>query len=147
MALREDAPVHREPVRELRNELAAPARQAFLILRTGFTVLPIVMGADKFLHILTQDWTKYLWPGIPRMTGIDAGVIMVAVGVVEILAGILVAISPCHFAWLVAAWLALIVGNLLLLGGFLDVAMRDVGLIVGAIALALLARAVHEREA
>jgi hypothetical protein len=154
MALRKDAPVHEDPrprviehtpgvVRTEVGEMTGPAYIAYTILRLGFIVLPIVVGADKFLGILTADWTKYLWSGIPQMSGIAPATFMLGVGAIEIVAGVLVALSPRHFAWLVAAWLGLIIVNLVLQGQWLDVAMRDFGLMLGAIALAFLARADH----
>lgn len=145
MAIRKTAPV-REELREVRAELSAPVYQAFLLGRVTYTVAPIAMGLDKFVNVLTRGkpWTDYLWPGIPRMTGIDGNTFMLAVGVIEVVAGVLVAISPRHFLWLVAAWLGAIIVDLLLLGEYWDVAMRDLGLFLGAIAAARIAQAVHE---
>ena len=115
-----------------------PARQAFLLLRTAFTVAPIVFGLDKFANLLT-DWPNYLAPWINDIvpgSGQDA---MYLVGVIEIVAGIAVAVIPRYGALLVAAWLAGIILNLLTLSGFYDVALRDFGLLVAAVALARLA--------
>jgi len=150
VALRKDERVYRNEapleveVRE--RDLSAPIYQAYVIGRLTYTVAPIVMGADKFFMFLTngKPWVDYLWPGIPRMTGIDAGLFMKGVGVVEIVAGVLFAIAPRFFGWLVAAWLGLIIVDLLLLGQYWDVAMRDLGLMLGAIVAARLAQAVHE---
>ena len=122
--------------------VANPGYQAFLILRIGFTVAPIVAGLDKFLGLL-GDWTKYLAPVFPKMLGISPDLFMRGVGVIEILAGILVAFVPRFAAYVVAAWLAFIIVNLLLLGQYLDVALRDLGLLLGAIALGRLAQGVH----
>lgn len=116
------------------------SRQAFQILRFGFTVAPIIAGLDKFLHLLT-DWDKYLAPVVSNTLGIRPHTFMMVVGAVEIVAGIVVAISPRFGGYLVAAWLAGIIIDLLLVGGYLDVALRDLGLLLGALALARLAEA------
>jgi hypothetical protein len=122
---------------------ADPSRQAYLLLRTAFTVAPIVFGLDKFAYVLT-DWTRYLAPVIDRIVPGTATQAMYAVGVVEIVAGIVVAVRPRWGGLLVAAWLAGIVVDLLLLGRYYDVALRDVGLLAGALALSRLAVA-HDR--
>jgi len=114
------------------------ARQGFLLLRTVFTVAPILFGLDKFVGLLT-DWEQYLAPQIDALIPGTAHQAMLAVGVVEILAGILVAVAPRIGGYVVAAWLAGIIVNLLLIGHFYDVALRDFGLLVGALALARLA--------
>jgi len=118
--------------------LANPNRQAFLLLRTVFTVAPIAFGLDKFTNVLT-DWTQYLAPWINDLVPGNAAQAMYAVGVVEIVAGLVVAWRPRWGGWLVAAWLLGIIVNLLTLSGFYDVALRDFGLLVAAIALARLA--------
>ena len=118
---------------------ADPSRQAFLLLRTVFTVAPILFGLDKFANLLT-DWPRYLAPLIDDIVPGTAQQAMYAVGVVEIIAGVAVALVPRYGALLVAAWLAGIIVNLLLiLGDYYDVALRDFGLLVGALALARLA--------
>ncbi|MCQ6271607.1 hypothetical protein M8J71_14075 [Pseudarthrobacter sp. R1] len=117
----------------------APARQAFLLLRTVFTVAPIVFGLDKFTNILA-DWTMYLAPQATALVPLPAQTLMYVVGVVEIIAGIAVAVRPQFGSLLVAAWLGGIILNLLLLGAFFDVALRDFGLLVGALALNRLSR-------
>jgi uncharacterized membrane protein YphA (DoxX/SURF4 family) len=111
-----------------------PAQQAFLLLRTVFTVAPIVFGLDKFTNLLT-DWPGYLAPFADRLIPGTAQQAMYAVGVIEVVAGLLVAIRPRYGALVVAAWLAGIIVNLLILGAFYDVALRDFGLLVGALAL------------
>ncbi|MFF1251203.1 hypothetical protein ACFVYC_01710 [Pseudarthrobacter sp. NPDC058329] len=116
-----------------------PAQQAFLLLRTVFTVAPLVFGLDKFTNLLA-DWTIYLAPQATALVPLPAQSLMYAVGVVEILAGIAVAVRPRFGSLLVAAWLAGIIINLLLLGAFFDVALRDFGLLVGALALNRLSR-------
>jgi len=116
-----------------------PARQAFLLLRTVFTVAPIVFGLDKFTNILA-DWTMYLAPQATALVPLPAQTLMYIVGVVEIIAGIAVAVRPQFGSLLVAAWLGGIILNLLLLGAFFDVALRDFGLLVGALALNRLSR-------
>src|SRR3954469_25753629 len=125
---------------------ADPSRQAFLLLRTVFTVAPIVFGLDKFANVLT-DWPQYLAPWIDRIVPGTAPQAMYAVGVVEVLAGVLVALVPRIGAWVVAAWLAGIIVNLLTVPGFYDIALRDFGLLVAAVALARLAERHHARAA
>ena len=123
---------------------AAPVLQAFLLLRTVFTVAPILFGLDKFANILT-DWPGYLAPQLDDLVPGTAQQAMYAVGVVEILAGIAVALVPRYGALLVAAWLAGIIVNLLIIGDYYDVALRDFGLLVGALALSRLAIAEDRR--
>lgn len=113
---------------------ADPQRQAFLLLRTVFTVAPIIFGLDKFTNLLT-DWTMYLAPVATSVVPIPAQTFMYVVGVVEIVAGIAVAVRPRFGSLLVAVWLLGIILNLLVLGSFFDVALRDFGLLVAALAL------------
>jgi hypothetical protein len=117
-----------------------PAYQAFLTLRVGFVVAPILFGLDKFTNLLT-DWTTYLAPSVDRLVPGSASSAMLAVGVIEIVAGLVVAVRPKLGGYLVAAWLAGIITNLLLLGDHYDVALRDLGLLLAALALARLATA------
>lgn len=112
--------------------------QAFFLLRTVFAVAPIAFGLDKFTQVLC-DWETYLAPWINDLVPGSAHDAMMIVGVVEILAGLLVAVRPRIGAYVVAAWLAGIIVNLLTLGDFYDIALRDFGLLVGALALARLA--------
>ena len=112
----------------------APDRQAFLLLRTVFTVAPILFGLDKFTNLLTE-WTIYLAPVATAVVPVSAQTFMYIVGVVEIVAGIAVAVRPRFGSVLVAVWLLGIIINLLVLGSFYDVALRDFGLLVGALAL------------
>src|SRR5262245_55871211 len=123
-----------------RSQLADPAYQAFALLRIGFTVAPILFGLDKFLDWLV-DWRIYLAPEINNLIPGNAHQAMLAIGVVEIVAGLVVAVRPRFGGYLVAAWLGGIIVNLLLLADFYDVALRDFGLLVGALALARLATA------
>jgi hypothetical protein len=123
---------------------AEPAAQGFRLLQVGFTVAPILFGLDKFTNLLT-DWTQYLAPFLPDLLGVSKQTFMYGVGVVEIAAGVLVALLPRYGAYVVAAWLAGIIGNLLILGQHLDVALRDFGLFIAALALARLAQA-HARR-
>ncbi len=116
-----------------------PARQAFVLLRTVFIIAPIAFGLDKFFNLLT-DWPGYLAPWVDGLVPGTAQQAMYSVGVIEIVAGILVATRPRWGALVVAAWLAGIIVNLLILGDFYDVALRDFGLFVGALALAQLAK-------
>jgi hypothetical protein len=111
--------------------------QAYQILRLGFIVAPIVAGLDKFFHLLV-DWDQYLPPFVDRLTGGHGHELMLAVGVIEVAAGLGVAFKPKVFAYVVSAWLLLVVVNLLLIPGYFDVALRDFGLSLGALALARL---------
>ena len=120
----------------------AAAHQVFLVLRIGFTVLPIVFGLDKFANVLT-DWSKYLAPQIDSIVPGTAHQAMLAVGVVEIVAGLVVAVLPRFGGPLVAVWLAGIIVDLLLIGGYGDIALRDFGLLVAALGLSRLAWAFH----
>jgi len=123
--------------------ITEPSYQAFVLLRTVFTVAPILFGLDKFTNILT-DWTTYLAPWINGLVPGDASTAMRLVGIVEIAAGALVAVAPRIGGYVVAAWLAGIIVDLLTLSGYYDVALRDFGLMVGALALARLAQGYHE---
>ena len=130
------AHAHTRPGREAvhTDRLREPGYQAYLLLRTVFVVAPILFGIDKFANVLV-DWDQYLAPWINDIlpgSGSDA---MYAVGVIEIVAGLVVAFVPRFGAPLVAAWLAGIIFNLLTLSGYYDVALRDFGLLVGALAL------------
>lgn len=114
------------------------AERAFLLLRTVFTIAPIAFGLDKFAGLLT-DWEQYLAPWINDLVPGTAHQAMLAVGVIEVVAGIAVALAPRFGALLVAGWLAGIILNLVTMGEYYDVALRDFGLLVGALALAVLA--------
>src|SRR5665811_1049075 len=114
-----------------RAELADPAFQAFTLLRVGFTAAPILFGLDKFFEVMT-DWSTYLWPGVASALPGSADTIMFAVGIIEIVAGVLVALRP-RIGGLVV--------NLLLIGDYYDIALRDFGLLLGALSLARLASA------
>ena len=116
----------------------SPAYQAFWILRFGFTVAPILAGLDKFFHLMV-NWDQYLPDVVARVSPIQPHGLMLLVGVIEIVAGIGVALKPRIFAYIVAAWLAGIVINLLSDGEWYDVAVRDLGLMGGALVLARLA--------
>ena len=116
-----------------------PVAQAFLLLRIAFTVAPILFGLDKFAGVLTDDWTRYLSTQFNDILPGSASDAMHIVGVVEIAAGLVVAVVPRFGGLLVAAWLAGIILNLLLVGGYGDIALRDFGLLLGALALARLA--------
>lgn len=112
---------------------------AFLLLRTVFIVAPILFGLDKFVRILTSDWERYLAPWMHNITGMDAHTMMLIVGAVEIVAGVLVAFLPRLGGVVVAVWLLGIIVSLVSVGGYLDIALRDFGLMVGALALSFLA--------
>ncbi len=118
---------------------ASPAYQAYQILRFGFVVAPIVAGLDKFAGLLT-NWDRYLAPAIARIVPVGAHPFMMLVGAIEIVAGVLVAFKPKIAAYVVAAWLIGIIANLVIAGGYLDIALRDLGLALGALALGRLAK-------
>ena len=123
---------------ELRSD---PAAQAFTLMRIVFALAPILFGLDKFATVLTDDWTRYLSSTFNDLLPGSAATGMHIVGVVEIAAGIIVAITPRWGALVVAGWLAGIIVNLLIVGGYGDIALRDFGLMAGAIALNRLATA------
>jgi hypothetical protein len=123
-----------------------PARQAFRILHAGFVVAPVLAGLDKFFNVLV-DWERYLAPVATDVLPFSARSLMLAVGVVEIAAGVLVALRPRIGGYVVAVWLWLVIVNLLVAGGFYDIALRDFGLSLGALALARLAEAFGPRGA
>lgn len=116
-----------------------PSYQAYQILRAGFTVAPIVAGLDKFFNLLV-NWDQYLPAFVNNLSGGHGHELMLAVGVIEIVAGLGVAFKPSIFAYVVSAWLLLIVANLLMIPGYFDVALRDFGLALGALALARLSQ-------
>ena len=126
------------PIREHTAAAATDAGyQAYQILRFAFTVAPIIAGVDKFLHLLV-NWDQYLPPIANTMLGGYGHQFMYVVGVIEIVAGIGVFLKPKIFAYVVFAWLVAIIVNLLLIPGYFDVALRDLGLALGALALARL---------
>ena len=118
---------------------SSPAYQAYRILHFGFIVAPILAGLDKFTHLLV-NWDQYLPGVVARVSPIPSHTLMLVVGVIEIVAGIGVALKPRIFAYIVAAWLAVIIINLLLVPGYFDVALRDFGLLLAALALARLSQ-------
>src|SRR5437016_96763 len=115
-------------------ETRSPAYQAYQILHVAFVVAPIIAGVDKFFHALV-NWDMYLAPFIANIFGGNAHGFMLAMGVIEIVAGIGVALKPKVFAYVVAAWLIGIIINLLLIPGYYDIALRDFGLFLGTLAL------------
>jgi hypothetical protein len=118
-----------------------PVAQAFLIMRIAFTVAPILFGLDKFANVLTDDWTRYLASQFNDLIPGNASDAMHIVGVVEVVAGLTVAAVPRFGGLLVAGWLGGIILNLLLVGGYGDIALRDFGLLLGALTLSRLASA------
>jgi uncharacterized membrane protein YphA (DoxX/SURF4 family) len=118
--------------------LGIAAHQAFWVLRIAFTVAPILFGLDKFANVMV-DWSVYLAPWINDILPGSASDAMYAIGVVEIVAGLCVALRPRYGALLVAAWLGGIIFNLLTYSGYYDIALRDFGLMLGALTLARLA--------
>ena len=120
------------------------SHQAYQILHLGFTVLPILAGLDKFFEVLA-DWDRYLAPLFPQMLSISPETFMSVVGIVEIVAGLVVFFKPRFGGYLVMLWLWGIILNLLLIPGYYDIALRDFGLSLGALALAALADHVEHR--
>ena len=115
----------------------SPAFQAYQILYVAFIVAPLVAGLDKFFHLLT-NWDLYLAPTVARLLPVSVHTFMLAVGAIEIVAALLVALMPAVGAWVVAAWLCGIIVNLLMIPGYYDIALRDLGLALAALALARL---------
>src|SRR5688572_16937496 len=122
-----------------------PAYQAYWLLYVGFIAAPIIAGADKFFGLLTT-WTQYLAPQVPRLTGLKPETLMMGVGIIEIIAGLIVAVKPKIGGAIVGLWLCGIIVNLLMLGGFYDIALRDLGLALGAFALSRLAATIERRH-
>jgi hypothetical protein len=118
-----------------------PAAQAFMLLRIGLTVAPILFGLDKFAHVMVDDWTRYLAPQFNDLIPGSAADAMHIVGVVEIAAGLVVAVAPRFGGLLVAGWLGGIILSLLLVGGYGDIALRDFGLLLSGLTLSRLATA------
>ena len=118
-----------------------PAAQAFVLLWIAFTVAPVLFGIDKFAEVLTGDWTRYLAPEFNDILPGSAQDAMYLVGGVEIVAGLVVLVAPRFGGLLVAGWLGGIIVSLLLVGGYGDIALRDFGLLIGALALSRLATA------
>ena len=134
-------PIPFPTARALRSD---PAAQAFLLLRIAFVVAPILFGLDKFAEVLTGDWARYLAPEFNDLIPGSAQDAMLLVGGVEIVAGLVVAVAPRFGGLLVAGWLGGIIVSLLLAGGYGDIALRDFGLLIGALALWRLATAFSE---
>src|ERR1043166_1453843 len=117
----------------------SPGYQAYRILQFGFTVAPILAGLDKFLHLLV-NWDQYVPGVVAGISPLPVHTLMFVVGVIEIVAGIGGGLKPRIFAYVVAAWLAVIIINLLLIPGYFDIALRDFGLLLGALALGQLSQ-------
>jgi uncharacterized membrane protein HdeD (DUF308 family) len=130
---------HTHQVQQTASLTDDPGYQAFWALRIGFTALPVLFGADKFAHVLTGDWTRYLATQVNDLIPGNAAQAMHLVGVIEIVAGLVVLLAPRFGAPLVTAWLAGIIVNLLLVGGYGDIALRDFGLMLAALVLTRLA--------
>src|SRR4051794_21807794 len=132
------------PAEAARADWHNPVFQSFWLLRIGFTVAPVVFGADKFAHVLV-NWDQYLAPRIVDRLPWTAHEAMYAVGVIEIVAGLVVLLRPRFGGYLVAAWLGAIIVNLLLIPDYYDIALRDFGLLLAALTLARLAKAFPNR--
>ena len=131
-----------------KGRLGDAAYQAYLLLRVGFTAAPILFGLDKFFN-WTVDWPDYLAPWVNDIVPGSGQDFMYFVGVVEIAAGTLVALAPRIGAYVVAAWLAGIIVNLLTADPptYYDIALRDFGLLLAALTLGRLAQAFHAAPA
>jgi hypothetical protein len=123
---------------DVKEQVKEPVGQAFWLLRIGFIVAPIAFGLDKFAHVLV-NWDKYLAPQFANHLPGTTHQLMYVVGAIEIIAGLVVALRPRFGGYLVAAWLTGIIVNLLVLGDYYDIALRDFGLLLGALTLARLA--------
>lgn len=123
---------------------ATPAYQAFRILQAGFVAAPILAGLDKFFGFLV-NWDQYLSPLATSLVGGNGHAFLMVVGVIEIVAGIGVLLKPRIFSYVVAGWLGGIIVNLLLIPGYFDVALRDFGLMLGALALGRLSAEFADR--
>ena len=134
-----EAPTRRRSVTNEESVVSGPAYEAYRILHAAFIIAPIVAGLDKFFNLLV-NWEQYLPPVVTNMLGGHGHELMLVVGVIEIIAGLGVAFKPKVFAYVVSLWLLLIVVNLLMIPGYFDVALRDFGLALGALALARLSR-------
>jgi hypothetical protein len=121
---------------QVATRVSSPTYQAYQILHIAFTVAPIIAGLDKFTHFLV-NWDQYLSPAMPRF-GLPAHTFMLGIGVIEVVAGLIVAFAPRIGAWIVGLWLCGIILNLLSIPGYFDIALRDLGLALGAFALARL---------
>jgi len=124
---------------DVRARASSSSYQAYQILHLAFIVAPVVAGLDKFFHLLV-NWDQYLPPLVNNLVGGHGHELMLGVGIIEVVAGIGVAFKPKIFSYVVAAWLALIIVNLLIIPGYFDVTLRDFGLLLGALALARLSR-------
>lgn len=129
----------RSAVETTNTDASNPSYQAYQILHLGFTVAPLVAGLDKFFHLLV-NWDQYLPAFVNNLTGGHGNQLMLVVGVIEVVAGLGVWFKPRIFAYVVSAWLLLIIANLLLIPGYFDVALRDFGLALGALALGRLSQ-------
>jgi hypothetical protein len=125
------------PIQLTEADVSGPAYEAYRILHVGFVVAPIVAGLDKFFNLLV-NWEQYLPSFVNKMVGGHGHELMLVAGVIEIIAGLGVLFKPKFFAYVVSAWLLMIVVNLLMIPGYYDIALRDFGLALGALALARL---------
>lgn len=126
-------------------DLLRRVREAYSLLLFGFVAAPILAGLDKFFHLMV-DWDKYVAPFVDALLGGYGSQFMMVAGVVEIVAGIGMWVRPRLFSYIVAAWLGGIILNLLLIPGFFDVALRDLGLLLGALALGRLSGALPQHD-
>jgi hypothetical protein len=132
-----DRPAQTKPFPKDDVDISGPAYEAYKILHVAFVVAPVVAGLDKFFNLLV-NWEQYLPPFVTNLLGGHGHQFMLVVGVIEIIAGLGVAFKPKVFAYVVSVWLLLIVVNLLMIPGYFDVALRDFGLALAALALARL---------
>jgi len=141
--MKADATVH--PGIFVEESIKSPTFQAYQILHWAFVVAPLLAGLDKFFNLMV-DWSAYLWEPLGRLVG-GADTCMRIIGAIEIVAGLLVAVKPKIGAPIVAAWLLGIIINLLLVGRYFDIALRDLGLFLAALALSRLAMQFDHKSA
>jgi hypothetical protein len=131
------------PVPSVTPQQMRPLNYSYRLLQAGYVAAPLIAGGDKFFNGLT-DWTQYLAPEFPRMLGVTPQTFMYGVGVVEIAAGIGMIFKPKIFGFVVSGWLLGIIGNLLVKGRYYDIALRDLGLSIGAASLGLISMYVEK---
>jgi hypothetical protein len=141
---------HAEPIRgfsiPVETVAAPPARQAWHLLHFAFAIVPLLAGIDKFFHYLT-NWDQYAAPWVVSAVPFTVHTVMLTAGIIEIVAGLIVAFWPRIGAWVIFAWLCVIIVNLLAVPSYYDIALRDAGLALGAAALARLSVDFESRPA
>ena len=117
-----------------------------LVLRLTYGLVPLVAGLDKFFNVLT-GWEQYVSPTVAQFLPFSTSAFMHIVGIIEIVAGILVLSRFTTLgAYVVSAWLTLIALSLIFSGHYLDVAVRDIVMAIGAFTLGVLSETLEERR-